>query len=957
MSEKSETNLWAIITSTYLSLVPAILYLWSLRDSIYDPVRTFPNRGIGLAGYIGMDAAAQTHRYVFLIIITIISFYSILALLNWMVQSTRLHGLSRSVRAEKQTIYGLVILQIMGAVKLSISGDPAVLKINAALLFFTLLCMALILLKLYAKVNSKVSLLHYLSIYPFLQLSFLLPIALIFAYKPFLSRRISFGNLDIGIYLLTAILLNLLFWRQTRECDSKKEKGIIKRYYVSAIPLFFLPATIPLSNEIQYSMSRFWTIDPRFFCLILIFLLCSFAVLIQYACQRPTRLSHGPQRIIAKVYLPCLVVAIVIYRFHYHTVELTDQLGQKLGRLDSFHLGEVLLPFHQWMSFAKIPFVDSWPAHGLRDFLPQSLYCLANGYQGTYDVMIWAWLNYVFAYLALYYLLSKIIDPFFSFVFLLFEPCYVFNFFGRAGFPTKNIEFAGPILISLAVLWFFRKTSFWRFTIIWLLSVFLLLWRPDIGAASLVGVLFVVGLASRQEGFGFCRKGLISFSIIYGSFFVLYILLIILRKQEFSYVATNIFYFIQTDTLISMHLFRKYNPLVILQYFLFPVIGIAYVVFSVHRLVLKRDLKPEQYALTMVAIFSLVYLIRMLHFHSMTVHGFQFLLYPFLGSMLGFHFLAKKGDGKLIFAMVFCIFILISPRANGSTLFGDGIDFKFMRWEEGSERISLSLSRPPNLVEFLNNNLSEGQTFYDLTNSSDLFVMTDKEFVPFFVGSFYYAFDDLQNAFLARFEELYRGEKIPYVLFESNTIFDKLFHIDNPYRSFRIAEFIYERYSPFRLIDGYEVWISDNLRKDMHTSKLFERRTERFDLGFLAYQWGSLDEDNASTHSPELALFIQDGRTVNREPQVFELPPQIDKSDGNYIHLRIRAKKQTTVYFGYGESPEPRFTFKVRESQEALDYIIRVSAQWEWVSSPANQVWLSAARPVFVEKGVLRRGD
>jgi len=957
MSERSQTNLWAVIASAYLSLVPAILYLFSLRGSLHAPVRTFANRGIGLAGVYGMDAAAQTHRYVLLITATVILFCTIWALLNWMEQRIQFHGLRSSTRAEKQTIYGLVLLQIMGAVKLSIAGDPVILKINAAFFFFTILCIVSILLKLYAQAKRKESLLHYLSLYPFLQLSFLLPIALIFLYKPILYEEISLDNSDVLLYLLIALILNWIFWQQTKVHDPEKEKALIKRYYVSAIPLFFLPIAIPLSNEIQYSMSRFVEIDPRFLCLILILLLCSSSAFLFYVCRFPSRLSQSPRRIIVAVYLPCLVFAIVIYRFHAQTMTLTNQLGLKMGLLDPFHLGEVLLPFHQWMSFNKIPFIDLLPSHGLRDFIPQFLYCLANGYERNYDVMIWGWLNYVLCYLALYYLLSKIIDPFFSFGFLLIEPYYVHNFYGGAGFPTKNIEFAAPILIAALLVWLFRKISLGRFVVVWLIAALAVLWRPDIGISCLVGVLCIVMLGSRFHGRSFIRQSAISFLIVYGGLFAIFILLVLIKRQEFSYIATNAFYFQKIDAIISNHLFRKYSSLVIVEYVLFPILGIAYVLFSALRCALKRDLRPEQYALTMLAVFSLVYLMRMLHFHTMSIHGFQFLLFPFLGSMLGFHFMAKKRDSKLIFAVVFCMFILISPRTNGNTLLSNGIKFSFMKWNEGSRRITSQVSRPWDLVEFLRTNLSEGQTFYDFTNSPELFVLTDKEFTPFFIGPFYYAVEGLQNAFLARFEELYGNDKIPYVLFRSNTTFDQLLRVDNRYRSFRIAEFIYRKYSPFKLINGYEVWISNERGDDIRASNYSAQATNTFELGYLAYQWGSLDEKDAAAQSPEVALFIGEPTVLSSEPRSFKLPSKIDKSDGNYIHLRIRARRETTVSLGYGESPDPRFKFTVRESEKPLDYIIRVSTQWEWVSSPTERVWLSAERSVLVEKGIVRRGD
>ena len=178
-----------------------------------------------------------------------------------------------------------------------------------------------------------------------------------------------------------------------------------------------------------------------------------------------------------------------------------------------------------------------------------------------------------------------------------------------------------------------------------------------------------------------------------------------------------------------------------------------------------------------------------------------------------------------------------------------------------------------------------------------------------------------------------------------------------PYRCFRISEFIYTNYRPFRIIDQYEVWISNDLAKTSKAYLFSEPRSESFLLGHLAYQWGSLDEGHASIQSPELATFILKGTNVDETEQVFALSNPIDKSSGNYIHLRIEAKNPTTAYLGYGDSIGPNFTFRVRPSSQALDYIIRVSTQWGWVSAPVKQIWLSADLPIRVEKGVVRKGD
>jgi hypothetical protein len=957
--KKIKPDFWVLVTSACLSLIPGTFYLISLENPAGKTVRSFRDRLIGITGVMGVDATARSHQYVSFVIATIIVFFSTFLLLNWLAQSVRRHGLSIRVKAETETISSLVILQAMGLIKFEVSRDPVILYIIILLFLLTLSCVILVLVKLYARLKEKTSLLSYLSDYRLLLMNFLVPILFVFAYKPLISNALVFEKVDFILYFTGVILLNMIFWRKLRNTSRSDADELRRRYSFFIAPLFLLPLIIPLSNELQYTLAGSGlTVDPRSLCLLLMLILLALAAGLSFSKSVQTHTFGRPSRLVCTVFFPCLLVAMVIYRYHFQILNIKPGEIHPLGLADSLHLGEVLPPFHQFIYFKNIPFIDLMPTHGLRDFLPQMLYYLANGYQGV-NVVAWGWINYVIVYLILYFFLARVIDPLFSFFFLLLQPASATSYYGRAGFPSRGIEFGGAFFIAFLLLWFFRKKrgtiSFTKFVCLWTALAILLFWRPDIGIASFVGAAFALTLASLEYRLDFIRRGLLSFLSVYGLLSVIMLVLVLIRHQSFSYLLINFFSFLSADIANTGALFKDYNSYVLIEYLLFPLIAVSYIVSSGYWAVTRRRLEPAQYALVTLAAFMLVHSIRLLHFHSMASHGFQFLLYSFLLSMLGFHFLLKKDYSKLLFAGAFSVFTLVSPEMNAGSLPGRQDFFSFVKWNASRDRICVKRSKQ--MVKFLKTNLSEGQTFYDFTSSTDLYVLTNKYFFSFFPSPLYYSSEPVQLELLKKFQLLHDDGKVPYVLFRSDTGYNSPIGVDMPYRCFRITEFIYKHYHPFDLVGGYEVWISNELAKSRCSPLFEEQRREEFKLGNLAYQWGSLDENDAVLKLPELAAFIEDEIMIAQQPQTFTLRSSVPNSSGNYIHLRVKAKEETTAYLGYDGSEDPNFTFTVRQSEQFLDYAIRASTQWGWMSQPVTRIRLSADKPILIQKGTIREGD
>ncbi len=153
--------------------------------------------------------------------------------------------------------------------------------------------------------------------------------------------------------------------------------------------------------------------------------------------------------------------------------------------IDFFHNGEITLPFHQLISYGKIPYVDCVPIHGFCDY-----------YYGA--------INYIFfggAYLSIH--AAQIIG---NVIFAGFLSCVILFAFDnrKAAFLTVYlfmpffVEKAGMRYIMLFTIFFIlcsKKARKESLTFLWwwvLLSIFAIGWNVSIGGAAAVAFLPIV---------------------------------------------------------------------------------------------------------------------------------------------------------------------------------------------------------------------------------------------------------------------------------------------------------------------------------------------------------------------------------------------------------------------------------------------------------------------------------
>ena len=93
--------------------------------------------------------------------------------------------------------------------------------------------------------------------------------------------------------------------------------------------------------------------------------------------------------------------------------------------------------------------------------------------------------------------------------------------------------------------------------------------------------------------------------------------------------------------------------------------------------------------------------------------------------------------------------------------------------------------------------------------------------------------------------------------------------------------------------------------------------------------------------------------------QTLRLPfnGRIDKSTGNYIHLRLKTAKNGSLILSYGKNPGSTVKMDLSGTDKAEDYLIRISSQWEWMSQNIKSVDLTSTAEAELIEAYIRKGD
>ena len=115
-------------------------------------------------------------------------------------------------------------------------------------------------------------------------------------------------------------------------------------------------------------------------------------------------------------------------------------------------------------------------------------------------------------------------------------------------------------------------------------------------------------------------------------------------------------------------------------------------------------------------------------------------------------------------------------------------------------------------------------------------------------------------------------------------------------------------------------------------------------LKYIPYIWGKYDETFLSNKILIDTKISETNETINSNCEKrFFFKPIIDKTSGNYLHLKCNSlsSNPVEVIVQYGKDGEKKgsFSFSLVENSSPNNYLIRISSQYNWIANENN--WIS----------------
>ena len=956
-------NLWITTLLTFLSLV-IINHFFELNQFQFI-LHNFSDRAIGITVLQGVDISQRSFLYA-KIIIVFVAIYLILHFLVLKIQSFIQERLCDQFKREQNILLVLSSCSIFLIIYGYIQSDPIYKNIVDLFTLLILQTSCMLFLKYIFKKKNPLFF-SFLNNYNFIILSLMSPIVVFFIRLVLIKGTFIFKQTYLLPYFVVWSLFWIIVYVITRSFSNNKallfKHGVLR----GAIPFLLIPASVVLSNEIQFTLSNtifngsVYTYSTISVVLLLTISLITFLTSILKGITSSKKFASN-------IYIPIFIATIVLFKVHSNFIELPIIV-------DMFHHGENLISTQQLFVYNKIPFIDIYPTHGISYMIGQSLYSLVNGYR-SFEPWLWEWVVKIIEVLLLYSVFKKITNSFFAVVTISFLP-FLGMFGGNRfiyGYDTKLLTtyYFAALLPCLTLAWALKKPYFKRMSMYWIACVFLLLWRIDFGISNIIsGVsIFTILLIGQKLGNVKMRIKLLtlakSVALVSLISFFIFMVGIKISNTSLQEVVVQNFKFIsfQAATVGLIEMVGSISAISLLQYFILPSIGIIYILIFAINILFKRRFKLESKDIILVSIafFSLIISIRSTQRQTLAVLSLNQYLFVFLGMCLPFYLNVSKNTSIVIFIVLLLGYQIILP--GNLLLIKNGKQFEQQNWINKESRVKINDQQYKNITSFLKNNLGNGQTFIDLTSSPLLYVTTNKEFVNYLVPNAYYTSEQIQKIMVNKIHKLSNENKIPIVIFKQPvSAANAIDGVPNEIRSYRIYEFIYTNYAPLGTIDNYTIWVKKGFTPNDKTnlvSTIDNNVVQTFELKKLPYIWANLDDYDAIHNSELQNLLIKSPIKLNQNiSKVIEIDKEIDKSTGNYIYLNIDSTSSGTLQIAYGniETTESTIRLDIITSTTPINYLVRISSQYNWINNKVNRIILTSDIDMNINKLEIRKGD
>jgi hypothetical protein len=957
---KHQYELWQILLSISFAAGSTAFLLYQIITTDYLSLQNFNDRTIGIAILTATDAARRTSLYIG---VYAVAFLLFCVLLFTFIYLNEQYLKKIAIDFEKDLLFYLALFSIGALFLFSLSLQQVFLTEYKIFFILLLLVGIIIASHYYGFIRKKPIFCEIFSSPGIVIFSFVMPYCCIFIYWIFFNQAFLFSDIHLMLYVILWFFFMAGYYQIIAYCNRKSiDRTVINVSLIkSAIPLLIIPFCVPISNELQYTLSGIYPVTPDTISKIFVLALVVIAACIFWLSLRQQKGFVDTFSYIENFYFPLIIVSWGIFRYYQHFLEM--------GSYDIFHNGELLISPQQLFSFSNLPFIGNLPTHGFSEMSYQIFYSLVNGYTPV-QPLIWNWIPVLIGMLLFYFFLSKMTTPLFAFLSIIFIP--IFGIVDSSGF----FYYSFCLFPIFTLIWLMKKPDFFRFSIHWLIILALFIWRIDFGAAACVGtiIIFTVILIRdylhiKNTPLETLKNLITSFIVINGLAVLCYSLVLYLSgKPVLTTILVNIQFFnFQASLLAYQAIFSKFSFIVTLEYIILPIIALGLVLsFVWDQIVDNHRYREPQLILVFLALVTLALSIRSVQRHSL-IEDYVSLFFPLLLILLPVSFEIKKKKTQYVavlllffmYLIAFPAFAVLAPNEN--TQF-----FEYHTWAGKENRVIDNKTEYQNITGFIDTTLIKNETFFDFSNAPLIYVFTNKEFIPYLIPNLYQSSEIIQNDTIQRLDKKYQQNQVPIVIFKQGNWWDHVDDVPNEIRSYQITEYIYLHYRPIGFIDGkYQIWAADNIDEIRITQ--FEKQpgftpittiSQSFDLQKLPYIWGTYDPLNAVSKTRILQnvsitpVAMKRGKTYS-----FSVNPDIDKSSGNYLYLIMKGSQQSLITIKYGKNDADNYTFLTEPTSKYENYLVRISTQWDWMNATVEKISITSSEDIELSEMNIRKGD
>ncbi|MDA3911685.1 MAG: hypothetical protein PF448_10045 [Bacteroidales bacterium] len=619
---------------------------------------------------------------------------------------------------------------------------------------------------------------------------------------------------------------------------------------------------------------------------------------------------------------------------------------QLVLRNDLFEIANSSNALMSIFQHGKFPVADFLPTHLLSDFFLPVIYTIFNGYDSSFSYMA-----YNFIMMSAYFYLSFLIvlklsrNHYIALLSLLFFPFFNATFWGISSFPILIV----PLVINQLYNYPNQKSWF----ALAVLSVFLLGWKPDVAILGIYGLLAgIIIIRINKRGKLKWKHALKAFSIIYAA------LVLFLLSLEFIFkvpvkegISNTLNFFASSPQGRGLPVIAyQFDRIFYLHHVLYPILIAIALILGLKQI--KRMNSYNAMPIIALIIFSIFYFTNIQR--GLTRHSFAEGHDGFISSfaiisiaLVFFLFRMKRIHriiGFFISISIMAIMFKYPTQASDYMVF-DQVQKKIKSnyLYSGNERIQRVSFNPDyyqkNIRELLNftNQIPDSAGFYDFSNTPASYYLTKREMPVYFIHSLAITSEKIQEIEI----ENLKSHNVPFVIFSHipETYWDKTDGIHNALRFYKISEYLYRNYSPYKLVGNYAIWKANNYQAETDLSHYsvdtISEKPRIFEMKKLPLIWAKYDTKFSSNNVEKSLLRTGAGKEIRFDAT-------IDKSQGNYILINIENPKkiQGKAKLRYFETWEQFGEFSFDISQESINaqYLIRISSQWNWYNKSINRI-------------------